>query len=268
MKFQVKKRGKRDIEKTIPSKDYQTAQKFAERIYKEMGTFIRGVILFGSAAKKGKANDIDLLVVLDDVRIEFNEEIVQTYRIILQKIIADTDPKKLHIQSMKFTSFWEYVRAGDPVATNILRYGVALIDTGFFDPLQSLLDQGKIRPSKESIATYYAMSPASLHRAKQHLLSAGVDLYWAVIDSAHAALMHTGHVPPSPDHVAEIMEKTIIKDGLVSKKSSTIMKEHYKLFKEITNRERNELSGKEYEDYKKKTIYFMKEMEKILRKKL
>jgi uncharacterized protein (UPF0332 family) len=169
---------------------------------------------------------------------------------------------------MKFTSFWEYVRAGDPVATNILRYGVALIDTGFFDPLQSLLDQGKIRPSKESIATYYAMSPASLHRAKQHLLSAGVDLYWAVIDSAHAALMHTGHVPPSPDHVAEIMEKTIIKDGLVSKKSSTIMKEHYKLFKEITNRERNELSGKEYEDYKKKTIYFMKEMEKILRKKL
>ncbi len=78
------------------------------------------IVVFGSATKgKRKPTDIDILVILDDVRLQFSEDVVQTYRIIAQKIIADTHKERLHVQSMKFSSFWEYVRAGDPVATNI-----------------------------------------------------------------------------------------------------------------------------------------------------
>jgi len=267
MKFQVKRKEKRELERNYPKEEFVIAQTFAKRVYKEYGEFVRGVVLFGSTVKKNKAKDVDMLVILDDIKIDFTEAVVQTYRIILQKIIADTEPERLHVQTMKFTSFWEYVRVGDPVAINILRYGVALIDTGFFDPLQALLDEGRIRPSKEAISTYFAMSPASIHRSKQHLLSAGVDLYWAVIDSAHAALMKHGEVPPSPDHVAEIMEKTLIKERIVSRKSSSTMKELYSLFKDITNRKKVELSGKEYDGYKKKADEFVKEMEKFIRKK-
>ncbi len=267
MKFQIKYYGGRDVAKQYPSEEFTVAKTFASRVYKEFGEFIRAVILFGSASKQEKKpNDIDVLVILDDVRIEFTEEIVQTYRIILQKIIADTDIKRLHVQSMKFSSFWEYVRAGDPVATNVLRYGIALIDTGFFDPLQMLLDQGRIRPTPESISTYFAMAPASLEKAEGHLLAAGVDLYWSVINSAHAALMHYGEVPPSPEHVAEIMQKTFVKDKKISRESVKTMTEMYSLFKGITTRSKKTLSGKEYDRYRIHAEKFVKEMDRFIRK--
>jgi len=81
---------------------------------------------------------------------------------------------------MTLSSFWEYVRAGDPVVINILRDGLALVDSGFFDPLQALLFRGRIRPSQEAINNYYARAPTTLNNSMWHVLQATVDLYWAV----------------------------------------------------------------------------------------
>ena len=248
--------------------DFEIAKTFASRVYKEFGEFVRAIILFGSAAKEKKTpGDIDILIVLDDVRIIWNEEIVQTYRIVLQRVIAETDLKKLHVQSMKFTSFWEYLRAGDPVAINILRYGVALIDTGFFDPLQMLLDQGRIRPTPEAISTYFGMAPGSIERARGHLIAATIDLYWAAINATHAALMHHGEIPPSPEHVPDILQRTLGKEKKISLASLKTMKELYTVYKGLTGREKKEVTGREYDLYRKKTEKLVKEMEKYIQKK-
>ena len=37
-------------------------------------------------------------------------------------------------------------------------------------------------------------------------MQACVDLYWAGIDAAHAALMAVGAMPPSPEHVPDMMQ--------------------------------------------------------------
>ena len=269
MEFKTEKR-ERPAKIQYPQEEFETARKFAKAIYKELGEFIKGVVLFGSVTKSKqleKEADIDLLVILDDLRIKFSEELVHTYRIIIEKVVADIDPKRLHIQSMKFTSFWEYIRAGDPVAINILRYGVALIDTGFFDPLQALLDQGRIRPSKESVYTYYVMAPASLHRAKQHILTAMTDLYWATIDAAHAALMEIGEIPPSPEHVADLLYEKMAKKGLIKRKNVATMRDLYRIFKDITHREIKEVDGKEYDNYRKRVNNFVNDMRKFIEKK-
>ncbi len=261
MKFEVKKREHKNIAKYL-DEDIQIARQFAKIMYKEFGNFIAGLVMFGSAAKNipNPKRDIDILIVLDDVRIRLSKELVETYRIITERAIAATERQRLHVQSMKLTSFWEYVRAGDPVAMNILREGVALIDTGFFDPLQALLDQGRIRPSDESIWTYFTMAPASIHRAKQHLLTAMVDLYWAAIDAAHAALMVAGETPPSPDHVAVLVQEKLVKPGHLKRGCGHTMSELYKLFKGITHREIKEVSGADYEKYKKMAEKFVDEM--------
>lgn len=268
MKFDIQRRGPRSPEQNYPETEFQIAKTFATRLYKEFGEFVKAVILFGSASTaKKKTNDIDILIILDDVRLQFTEDIVQTYRIITQKIIAETNPDKLHIQSMKFSSFWEYVRAGDPVATNVLRYGIALIDTGFFDPLQMLLDQGRIRPSPESIATYFAMAPRSLTDADRHLITAAIDLYWSCINAAHAALMHHGEIPPSPEHVPEMLKRTLIKEKKISPTTMKTMEDMYTLFKDLTHRKKQTITGREYDSHRKKAISFVKEMDKVIRKK-
>lgn len=265
MKFNVEKRERKNVEKYY-SKDIDIARKFASLMYKEFGTLIRGLVLFGSTLRNPSSpkKDIDILIILDDVRIRFSQELVETYRIITEKIVAGVDPQRLHIQSMKFTSFWEYVRAGDPVAVNILRSGVALIDTGFFDPLQILLDQGRIRPSEESIYTYFTLAPASLTRSEQHILTAVVDLYWAAIDAAHAALMKAGEIPPTPEHVADLLERRLVKEGHINRKYADVMRELYLLFKKIIHRDIKSISGKEYDSYLEKTKIFVKGMKKYI----
>ncbi|MBI4155512.1 nucleotidyltransferase domain-containing protein [Candidatus Woesearchaeota archaeon] len=268
MKFEVKK-GDRKKKYFFPEKDFEIAKRFAESTYKEFGGLIKAIILFGSTVRNvGTENrDIDILIVLDDVGIILTKEIIQTYRVIIEKIMWNIEPNKLHVQSMRLTSFWDYVRAGDPVAINILRYGYALVDTGFFDPLQALLDRGRIRPSQESIYTYYTMAPVSLQRSKEHMLNATMDLYWACIDSAHAALMAEGEIPPSPDHVADMIDKDLVSKNLTTKKYSETMRLMYKTFKQIVHRELSNVSGSEYERYKKQASEFVNEMKKIIERK-
>ena len=269
MQFKVEKRSReKPLEFSVSEDSYDVARKFSKIVYKEFGDFIRAIVLFGSVAKKSKnPKDIDILIIIDDVKFKLSQDIVETYRIIVEKAVSETDQERLHIQSMKFSNFWEYMRAGDPVAINILRYGIALIDTGFIDPLQMLLDQGRIRPSKEAIYTYFTMAPASLGRANNHLLQATVDLYWAVIDASHAALMKYGEIPPSPDHVAEMMEKTLIPKKIITKKSVNSMRIMYKVFKGVVNREISDVSASDYDKYKKMSENFVKEIKKYIDKK-
>jgi len=266
MKFDIEKKEK---QVKYNKEDYDIAREFSQKMYKEFGNFIQALILFGSTTQGSKdpKKDIDILIVLDDVKIKFSKEFVETYRIISQKIISQVDPKRLHIQTMKLTSFWEYVRAGDPVAINILRGGVSLIDTGFFDPLQILLEQGRIRPTKESIYTYFTMAPASMHRAEQHMLTAVVDLYWACIDAAHAALMKIGEVPPTPEHVSHILNQRLVKTKRIKKKYANTMHEMYTIFKRITRREIKQIDGNQYDRYYIMTHDFVDQMKRFITQK-
>jgi len=180
-------------------------------------------------------------------------------------VIVKTSPK-MHITSMTFTSFWEYAKAGDPVVVNILRDGVALIDTGFFEPLQVLLKKGRIRPSEESIWRYFGRSPKTLLNSKWHLLQATLDLYWAVIDAAHAALMRAKEVPPTPDHVADMLEKVFVRHKQLEKKYVDTMRNFYKLSKMITHREIKEIKGSAYDKYYQEADDFVKRMRILVEK--
>lgn len=270
MKFNVEKK-ERPKKVYSSNEEFDIARKFAQQVYNEFGHFIKALILFGSVAKRkttDKKADIDILIVLDDVSITFTRELVQMYRVIVEKILVNMpEGGRLHVQSMKFSNFWEYARSGDPVAINILRNGISLIDTGFFDPLQALLDDGRIRPSKESVHTYFVMAPANLTRAKESLLAATVSLYWAAIDSAHAALMSIGEIPPTPSHVADLLEEKLVKPKHVHKKHAYTMRELYKVFKKIVHRDIKEIKGKDYDKYRKMTEDFVDGMKKFIEKK-
>ncbi|MFH1174931.1 MAG: nucleotidyltransferase domain-containing protein [archaeon] len=254
------------LSNSFSENDIHIATSFAKEIKKEMHQLIKEVILFGSTARRKEHHgDIDVLVIIDDVSLNFTEELVQTYRIILYKIVSKIS-KHLHVTSMKLTSFWEYVRAGDPVAINILRDGVALIDVGFFDPLKLLLLQGRIRPSKEAIFSYYSRAPITLTNSKWHILQATLDLYWAVIDSAHAALMTIGEVPASPAHVHDLLNEKLVRAGLLQKKYAFVMKNFYDLSKAITHNEITDISGEQYEHYLAEAKDFVSRMEEFVKK--
>ena len=264
MKFDIPKKEHPNLERYY-KEDIDTAYKSANEIYKELGSLIRAVVVFGSTARRTKqpGGDIDLLVIIDDLIMSMSPEVVEAYRIIVQNSIVRVSTK-LHVTTMRFTSFWEYMRNGDPIAINLLRDGVALIDSGFFDPMQVLLKRGKIRPTQESIWTYYARAPNTLHNSKWHLLQAVIDLYWAVIDSAHAALMKVGEIPPTPEHVADLMEQKLVKRKMLEHKYVLIMRNFYRLMKMVTHREIVEIKGEEFERYYRIAEDFVSRMKRII----
>jgi predicted nucleotidyltransferase/uncharacterized protein (UPF0332 family) len=245
--------------------DLDLARDFSRRLYRELGNFLKAVIIFGSVAKKTETgkSDIDLLIVVDDITMRMTPEVVEAYRVITEKTIGETS-KRLHVTSMKFTAFWEFVRAGDPVAINVLRDGIALIDSGFFDPLQVLLYQGRIRPTPESIWTYMSRAPKTLHNSKWHMSQATVDLYWAIVDASHAVLMYMGYIPPSPEHIGDLLREKLVKPKLLESRYAKTAEEFYKLMKMITHREIKEVTGQQFDIYFKEAEDFVERMKKFI----
>jgi hypothetical protein len=265
MEYNVKKRENPNKNKYIKN-DIDIAYAFSKEAYKEFGTFLKAIVLFGSKSKDAANNqegDIDILLVVDDVSLYLTPEIIETYKIILQKMIAKIS-RRLHITTLRFTSFWDSVRHGDPVTVNILRDGIPIIDTGFFEPLQKLLVDGRIKPTPESIWVYFSRAPTSLHGSKWHILQATVNLYWATIDAAHAALMRLGETPPSPEHVADLLQIRMVNEGLLKKKHAETMKFFYETYKNIAHRKIKEIDGKDYDKYYAMADEFIKEIKKFL----
>ena len=267
MKFDIARKEHPNLERYY-KEDVDTAYRFANEVYRELGSFIRGVVIFGSAARRTKTagSDLDMLIIIDDLMMNMTPEVVEAYRLIVQKSIVRVSTK-IHVTTLRFTAFWEYIRNGDPIAINLLRDGVSLIDSGFFDPLQMLLKKGRIRPTQESIWTYYARAPNTLHNSKWHLLQSVLDLYWAVIDAAHAALMKIGEIPPTPEHVADLMEQKLVRKKMLEHKYVTIMRNFYRLMKMVTHREIVEIRGEEYDRYFKIAEDFVQRMRKIIEAK-
>ena len=275
MDFKIISRQRENLSR-YNKEDVDIVYEFSKHAKKELQDILKSIILFGSAARKAaptdskeksaKSHDIDILLILDDVSIQMTPELIQAYRIITEKIIAKVS-RKLHITTLRLTNFWEYVRAGDPVAINMLRDGVIIMDSGFFEPLQLLLYQGRIRPSAEAIQNYFTMAPQTLYNSKMHIIQACLDLYWAVIDAAHAALMSLNEIPPSPAHVADMLEEKMVKKGLIHAKYARIMRNFYHLGKSIMHNEITNISGDQYDGYYKEAHEFVYAMERFIGKK-
>jgi len=129
-----------------------------------------------------------------------------------------------------------------------------------------LLIQGRIRPTKESVWTYFGRAPRTIINSKWHIMQAALNLYWAVIDSAHAALMHMGEIPPTPEHVDDLLRERLVKKKLLEEKYAETMNKFYKLMKKITHREIREIHGSEYERLLKEADDFVKRMKEFIEK--
>ncbi len=248
----------------------EIALDFATKVYNKFEQTVKAIILFGSSARQESNldSDIDVIVIIDDVSIIWDEELIATYREELGKIIQ-TNPyrKPLHVNTVKLSTWWQDMMTGDPVVMNILRYGDALIDHGgFFIPQKALLQAGKIRPTPEAIYNLLQRAPIHLARARNSLLGVVDGLYWACVDSAHAAIIAANISSPSPEQIEQILKDEFVKKGLLKNSYADFYGEIFKLSKEIVYGKLMDVSGKKIDEIKQKTDEFIGEMSGIVKK--
>ncbi|MFH1823502.1 MAG: nucleotidyltransferase domain-containing protein [archaeon] len=256
---------KRTSSKKLVS-EYDIAYDFATKIYQKFDKIIKSIVLFGSTAKKTrkKGSDIDLILIVDDCVVNWDEELVAWYREELGRLIRENPySKSLHINTVKLSTWWAEVMRGDPTILNIIRYGQALIDFGgFFNPLKVLLAKGKIKSTPESIYVLLQRAPTHLLRTKSSLLNSIEGMYWAMVDSAQAALIAAKRLPPSTEHISELLKQTFPK--MLEQKYIDWYKELYLLSHDILHGKISEVTGSSVEIWQKRTDEFIGVMARII----
>lgn len=246
------------------------AMDFVIEVHKKFDRLIKASILFGSQVKSTAtaASDIDIILVVDDASISWDIELVSWYREELAKLIAGNAHKdKLHINTVRLTTWWQDLLYGDPVIINILRYGETLIDIGgFFNPLKALLYQGKIRSTPEAVYAALQRSPNHIARSKIATLNAIEGVYWSMVDASQAALITAGKIPPSPEHIPLMLKSTFVDSGFLNISFVRDMRDVYTLHKGISHGHIKFIKGAEIDLWQEKSEKFLIEMTQIITK--
>ena len=89
MEFRIQKKENENIH-NYPTEDVKLAQKFSTFLKKELGDFMLASIVFGSSVRRDSTpqSDIDVLIVSDDASFVINDALVESYRIIVERVIG------------------------------------------------------------------------------------------------------------------------------------------------------------------------------------
>ena len=272
-KIKIDKKKSKIDKKNIPTlqlkSESEIAMDFATKVYKKFNKIVKSVVLFGSTIKQTAVagSDIDIIIILDDVSIKWDQELIAWYREELDKILRKNPyDKSLHVNTIKLSTWWEDLMRGDPVIINILRYGESMIDlAGFFEPLKFLLLQGKIKATPEAIYNCLQRAPVHISRSKAAELNSIEGLYWAMVDSAHAALIAANIPPASPEHVPVDLKETFVNTGRLKMKYVLWYRDLLILHKKISHGEIKDLKGVEIDDWQEKTEEFLKVMAQLVK---
>jgi predicted nucleotidyltransferase len=242
--------------------EWDIAMDFSSKVYQKFDKLVKATVLFGSAARHNDTvgSDIDVIIIVDDATVKFDEELIAWYREELGKIIQVNPYKKdLHINTIKLTTWWNDLLRGDPVVVNILRYGETLIDSGgFFNPLKILLQEGKINITPEAIYTILNRIPNHIIRSKISEMNSIEGTYWAMIESSQALLMAVKVIPPSPDHVTILLKEHFVDKNLLKMKYVTDVRDIYELHRRIMHGELRDIDGKIVDQWQDKAEDYFK----------
>jgi predicted nucleotidyltransferase len=267
-KVKPKKKVIKEHEKSIEiigREKHDIAYKFAQGIFEKFPEVVKSIVLFGSLYKQkaGEESDIDIMIIIDDCSIDLTNTFVNWFNLEVANLIRTIDTR-LHVNSLPLTVFWENVKAGEPLAINVLRYGVPLIDMGYFTPLQFLLRKGRIKPTYEAIQNCMTRAPWHIMRADSKVLGAIIDLHWTMIDAAQAALMDAGQVPPSKEEIPKMLMKTFVKQKKLGKAAVADFIDLYNTAKAIEHGKIDKMSGREFDRFRKIADNFKKKMKGLV----
>ncbi len=247
----------------------EIAMDFAIKVSQQFNKIVKSVVLFGSTAKKEQTagSDIDIVIIIDDASISWDQELIAWYREELEKIIRKNPYKtSLHINTVKLSTWWEDLMRGDSLVINILRYGEAMIDfAGFFNPLKALLIKGKIHSTPEAIYSCLQRAPLHIARSKDAELGAIDGIYWSMVDSAHAALIAAHISPPSPEHIPGMLKESFVTKNKLKVKYIEWMRDITILHKKISHKEISDLKGVEIDMWQARAEEFLDTMARLVK---
>lgn len=259
------------------------ASAFAKEVLKKYGKYVKAVVMMGSVAREEfrPLSDIDVFVVIDDTAMGMTSEMKDKVDEELEKIAddiagatvttknAEGKEEKTNLLSVQptytLTEFWDYARVAHPIIYNFIKEGVAVYDTGFFEPIKKLLEMGRIPSTREAIESYMEGAPKKIMRAKTvKLLMLAEDAYYAMLNTAQAVLMFMGVEPPVPNKAYDDVKKYLVEPGILEPEFAEWLREIIEIRKKIEHKELMDVSGSFVDEWLEKSEKFTDKMFSLL----
>ncbi|MBI5880847.1 hypothetical protein HZB90_01825 [archaeon] len=245
----------------VNSMHYEAVGRLCESLRKKYPSMIASLLI---KRPESGADASEIIVVVDDFNSTVLDQTVDDIKVSASEL-AYSSRLRLRCDAILASSLWEGFNSREEAIMQLVRGTLVVYDNGFFIPLQELLVTGKVRPSKESVKVYFVKSERSIKSSSEHVSKAVLDLYWAVTDSAHAAVMVAGITPPSPKELAETLKRELVARNLVHKRCGDIVDRFYDVAKKVMHKEIFEISGREFDSYFSDADFFIKEMDDFVK---
>jgi predicted nucleotidyltransferase/uncharacterized protein (UPF0332 family) len=248
----------------------KSAEEFKNKLLSMFKGYIKSIIVWGSITRgdfTGKS-DVDIYIIFDDTKMPLKkfDEIRSKIDKDIYKVASSIDPR-LHAQPiLALTEFIKGIRYTHPLFFNIIREGYAIYDTGFFIPMRKLLEWGEFPITPEAAHMRMEGVPRRITRVKNvKVYMIAEDMYYAMLDAAQAVLMYTGVGPPSPKIAAKEIRKHLVDAGLLEEEYVKLLEDVFVFRKKVENKEIKDVSGKEVDEWIKKTEKYVKRFDKLLK---
>lgn len=233
---------KDEIVEEKPTKDViKKVVEFANEVLEKYGDFIKGIVIFGSAArgKMKPTSDIDTWVIVDNTSLKSSQDVE---RIISELHLIASKKGRLHIQTTLLTNFWQWIKIGSPELINFLKYGFIIYDSGFVKPIKLMLEQGLLPPSEEAIRLKTKSSKLKLKKIDEDLKSLIFDLRYAATDICQAVIMHYFKAQPDQKEIPKYLKK-LVEQGKIEENVIQEFMELNKLWKDVEHEVVKEVDG-------------------------
>jgi len=132
--------------------------------------------------------------------------------------------------------------------------------------MRKLLEWGEFPITPEAAHTRMGGVPRRISRVKNvKVYIIAEDLFYAMLDAAQAVLMYIGVGPPSPKTAAKEVRKHLVDAELLEEEYAKLLEDVYNFRKKVENKEIKDVSGKEVDEWIKKTEKYVKRFEKLLK---
>jgi len=112
----------------------------------------------------------------------------------------------------------------------------------------------------EAVYTALQRAPMHLARSKASEVGAIEGVYWTMVDSAHAALITLGKLPPSPEHLTAMLKEHFVDKGMLKMEYVSWYREIFSLHKSIIHGEVRDIKGSIIDEWQERAKNFMKKM--------
>jgi len=245
----------------------QEINSFTKQVLEKYGKFVKAIVMMGSTAREEfkPKSDIDLFIIIDDTAMKLTPEMQDKIDLELERIAQKISPNLSVQPTYSLTEFWDYARVAHPIIYNFIKEGVAVYDTGFFEPIKNLLNMGRIPATREAIENYMEGAPKKLMRAKTvKLLMLAEDVYYAMLNTAQAVLMFMGLPPPVPNKAYEEVKTNLVEPGILEPEYAEWLKEIIEIRKKIEHKEIMDVEGKFVDEWLAKAEKFVDKMFSLL----